>query len=489
MQNKINLIKEFNGTDFHIEKAKVFWAEFFATLSNISENYNKNVNIVIIGHNNPNPDGDCISSTIGLKLFLDSIKEYYNYLKYSSINIKFALKEIDGKIIGLEYFKTVLETHSKILKESTGKCFDVDLELQKMIIPLSTETSNAIIEDVDIVICLDTDYARTGFNSISFPNLKAVFVVDHHKLTTNEENYDYISNLKDKEKNFIFSQSMVFCSNETYSASSTCELIMSLMLGAEVLFGYHIIKELCEKKPDMMIAIYKILMVGLYTDTGSFYFNGCERGIDTSGRLRNMISSYLTTDIEEDRNKYSLTIEQNDLDLILQRKMDPTDIRNIIKFYNDIKYTVINDIFRYPDSTILLTREHFKSMVELYRKEGFKMFSSLVINNIKDRDNKTIYKPIYLLTNLTDSVAQILISINPSIKEKDMADIKVELRSVTPDINVSEFAKKFQGGGGHKQAAGFTIESVKYDEKIYIRTVDILSQFKEFLKLCLCLNR
>ncbi|MBT7483636.1 hypothetical protein HN680_02605, partial [Candidatus Peregrinibacteria bacterium] len=51
------------------------------------------------------------------------------------------------------------------------------------------------------------------------------------------------------------------------------------------------------------------------------------------------------------------------------------------------------------------------------------------------------------------------------LKEKQPGLLSGSLRSINPEVDASAMASLF-GGGGHKQAAGFKIKDVKFEEGV-----------------------
>ena len=82
---------------------------------------------------------------------------------------------------------------------------------------------------------------------------------------------------------------------------------------------------------------------------------------------------------------------------------------------------------------------------------------------------KKDYQELGLDENNTEGIANFLNNIEDAktiivFREKDDGTIKASLRTTHPNVDVSELAKKY-GGGGHKKAAGFSLKGKIKDTK------------------------
>lgn len=130
-----------------------------------------------------------------------------------------------------------------------------------------------------------------------------------------------------------------------------------------------------------------------------------------------------------------------------------------------------------------------KRMHSVKSVEQFKMFGA-ACDSLKLTENGKlawIYLPIHVIeayggaVNITDDIASLGVNVKGTVlavtvKEIETGHFRVSLRSVDPwPVDVSCFAKKY-GGGGHRQAAGFS-----WHQSLELLETEIVS----FLKGCL----
>lgn len=206
-------------------------------------------NILILGHSNPLPDGDCICSANGLALLLSE------YMPMASVDIKYWQDTNDyiNKVKG--YVDNIVE--DKPYAETFGS-----KELDKY---------------YKYVFIVDTDFERTFFTGSMFDKFgqpEKVFIIDHHGTKDCKDDirptdsYDITCILGDNEEN---------------TSPSTSELIAILAVELKsIIDDKNASGETFEEPIPMntMYKIYKICMGGIQTDTGGFLYEGFQLSLE-----------------------------------------------------------------------------------------------------------------------------------------------------------------------------------------------------------------
>lgn len=185
---------------------------------------------------------------------------------------------------------------------------------------------------------------------------------------------------------------------------------------------YHIMKKITSKIPTKVL---DCIMTGLITDTGSFKYSN---------------TTYKTLRVAGDLVKSGVKIWEISREIYDKRRLPSLRLLGTallrLQLYENIGWSYIE-----------------KKDMEEYKA------------NIEDTEGV-----IDLLRTLRD--VDLVILFYPTSNDK----IKVSMRSKNRDIDVSEIAVKF-GGGGHKEAAGFQIE-----KNSIFSYLDILQKISEYIK-------
>ena len=303
----------------------------------------KNKNICILGH--INPDGDCVGSVLAI----------YNYI--------------------INKFKN--EKNVKIYLEHPNEKFNCLPNFDK----ISSNDYDNIVFDLAIVCdCSSKDRIKQFCNYLN--TAKNVFVIDHHE--TNE--FDY--------KNMIIDS----------MAPATCQIIYDLL-----------------DKQYINKDVAKCIYLGIAHDTGVFRYS------NTNKRTFEIISEIYNFDI------------------------------NFNKILEDTIFT--QTISQKKIAAMIFSR------AEIYQN-GKVIFGYVLANELEEfglgrKDIDRIVGSLLEIENI------ILSAFTYEISDKIF---KISLRSKNETINCAEISKKY-GGGGHKNAAGFTFNGSLSDIRDIIKNI------------------
>lgn len=209
-------------------------------------------NVLILGHGNPPPDGDCICSANALanllKDFMPMAEIYIKYWEETNAYIDRVRDYIDD----IKKDKPYLESFN--IKESG-------------------------IGDIHFkyVFVVDTDFGRTNFTGSMFDKIgqpEKVFIIDHHGLRECED---------DIRPTIFYNTSCVFGNNDFDKSPSTSELILILSIELKRIIDMSNMDSVSYDIPiniKTLIENYKICMGGIQTDTGGFFFEGFQQSLE-----------------------------------------------------------------------------------------------------------------------------------------------------------------------------------------------------------------
>ena len=388
---------------------------------------------IVIGHNNPLPDGDCICST---HAFARTINLMVNNMKYpttlnpSTIEIQYAAKRNPYIDKVLNYVDTIIEnanSNSEMNLYDIVRSFD---EKEEANTNFEKRIREALVEKKKkglAVFVLDTDYLRTGYEDtlerlgdivkdcgLEFED---VFfgIIDHH---IPKDGYDVMPKGFRSDTEGLNSFKLILPSNmKIGGASSTCEIIMNILSTySDTYKDMNAFKSLDSEKyllyvKDYMSTMGKILIGGIRTDTGNFVFNGHESAIRA---ICEFVYVY-----NLDSTEY-LKVEQGLIQSITEPKKS---VKNI-------------NVYAYFIKNIMVTDDGFAYMV---------------VNG--ENISEMGIKPIHTLQEF-EWKAAVAITANEVDKT-----LKLELRSTDPKFNCRKLAQAIHpSGGGHLQAAGVTVQ-------------------------------
>lgn len=440
-----------NNKRFHNGR-KVILSPF---LKNLKKAVNENYDFWIIGHSDPLPDGDCLCSSIAMAHFIKFLKLSEN----SDMPVDKEIKVLVATNIN-EYASKVLLYIEKAESDSALEAYD-DGNLYEAPKPIHRNNNYEVYSEVNenrllellnarresknklCIIVVDTDLERTHIltkNIINSPSFISradmILNLDHHDPSIR-------SDFEEMQNSLVNIKNVYQAIDAT--SSSTSELILDLVsytIGDKENFWAQIENHIYEKpfenfKKELeftpaldnfndtygeiqyrLYCIAKIARGGISTDTGLFTYNNSSSSFTTINRFI---------------NAYSNSIE----------KIDFYDIFNVDQNY-------LESITKYRKNV-----SNSKIYAALTEKIGFKELDNggtfiYVITDQATLSNSAI-KPIHVLQEYEYDVAV-------ALTKNEEGKIKAELRSMEEIFNCRNVASKFPHGGGHIQAAGFTIK-------------------------------
>lgn len=417
---------------------------------------------IVIGHNNPLPDGDCICATHGFAYSMALLVNDMKAEKGSNDTI-----EIQYAASPNPYISKVLDYVDGVFKRmdclSSMKHYPIKRSFDYFNDP-NEAFENRIIHAIDgkdkkglAIFVLDTDYQRTGYQDTldrlddivkryGFEHEDVFFgIIDHH---IPKEGFDVTpKSFSDIDDNCF---ELIFPSNALNgAASSTCEIVMNILSTYSFRFKeLDAFKSLDENNYKVYAEIYmstmgKILMGGIRTDTGNLAFNGHGSAIMSIGEF---IYKYGLKSSED------LSVDQNLIQSIVEPKKS---IKN-------------GFIYSYLHDNVESSKDGFAYLIAKDEEHGeYKNFLSE--NGIK---------PIHILQEY-EWKAAVAITI-----DKTKRTLKLELRSTNEKYNCRKLAQAIHPtGGGHLQAAGVTIE-VPEDKIMLDEANRLVREFIDYMREC-----
>lgn len=437
-------------------------------LENLKKAIRENYDFWIIGHSNPLPDGDSLCSSAAMAHFIKFLRISENpdmpidkeirILSTVDINayankvISYVEKAESDSALETYGVKNLSEGPKAINPPNNYELYsDINEHRFLELLNVRRESKNKLC-----IIVVDTDLERTGVltkNIISTPSfinrVDMILNLDHHDPSI-RDNFEEMQNSLINIKNVY--QAIDSTSN------STSELILDLVsytiddkekywsliedyiyekpfenFKKEIDFTSKAIDDFNDFSDEIRFRLYciaKIVRGGISTDTGLFTYN-------------NSSSTFIT--INRFLNAFSKSIESIDLYDIFN--VDQYSIESIAKDRKDVSNARIY--------STLTDKIGFREL----KDKG--LFIYLIIDRAT-LSNSAI-KPIHVLQEYKYDVAV-------ALTKDDDGKVKVELRSMKEIYNCRNVATEFPNGGGHIQAAGFTIEvkdASKLLEKIF----------------------